>query len=118
MNATIIPLGVIINALRIDNNKITPALFQQFEVGCLLDDIGWPGFLHGDIEFFTTPFTNLGRHTYKIANEDQKNVPFLYCVNNEVKVSTISALKFKTSVLLNELHSAVVGKRRYRHDIY
>lgn len=110
MSATIKPLGVTINALRIDNSKITASLFQQFEMGCLLDDIGWPGFLHGKEEFFATPFLILGRHTYKVSEEDTLKVPFIYSFSNEVKVSNINDLTNNFVQLLEQLRTKLIAK--------
>lgn len=116
MPTTIKPLNVTISALRVDEKKITPALFQQFENGCLLSDIGWPGIKYGEDELYSTPFTILGRHSYKVDDSYQRKVPFLYCVKHEIRVSTLSYLRDQSERELERIRSELIGDTQKLFD--
>lgn len=116
MPTTIKPLNVTICALRVDEKKITPALFQQFENGCLLSDIGWPGIKDGEDELYSTPFAILGRHSYKVDDSYQRKVPFLYCVKHEIRVSTLSYLRDQSARKLERIRSELIGDTQKLSD--
>lgn len=117
MPTTIKPLNVTICSLRVDEKKITPALFQQFENGCLLSDIGWPGIMYGEDELYSTPFTILGRHSYKVDDVNQRKVPFLYCVKHEIRVTTLRNLRDQSERKLERIRSELIGDTQKLWDI-
>lgn len=95
----ITPISVTIKTLRVDDKKITSGLFQQFETGCLLTDIG----IHEYIEDKTDPFTIIGRHTYKVPEEELEKCPFIYSIKGEIRISTVAQLKMTITSTLNTL---------------
>ncbi len=103
MTAIIKQLGVKIHVLRIDNKKVTASLFKQFDEGRLLNDIAWPGYLFGNDEMYARPFEILGRYSFKLSDLKKQSIPFIYSVNNEIKISTLSSFKEDADELLQEL---------------